>query len=158
VVLDTVQATDDRSWEARIDDEQVVWLTTDLAGIAEGMPIVVSAHVPLVSGVASYGDTPSHSGADVPKHPQLIVSNANAVVSELQKHNTLAVFQGHTHLNEVVNYRGIHYVTSGAVCGNWWHGTRWGTPEGFTVVSLRGGKIDWRYETSGFKTVDPQNT
>lgn len=158
VVLDTVQATDDRSWEARIDDEQIAWLKTDLAGIAEGMPILVSAHVPLVSGVASYGDTPSHSGADVPKHPQLIVSNANAVVSELQKHNTLAVFQGHTHLNEVVNYRGIHYVTSGAVCGNWWHGTRWGTPEGFTVVSLRGGKIDWRYETSGFKTVDPQNT
>ncbi len=102
---------------------------------------------PLVSGVASYGESnPASASAQAPRHPQLIVANASEVVAELQKHNTLAVFQGHTHLNEVVHYRGIHYVTSGAVCGNWWHGTRWGTPEGFTVVSLRGGKIDWRYE------------
>jgi 3',5'-cyclic-AMP phosphodiesterase len=158
VVLDTILPTEDRSWEARIDEAQIAWLKKDLAAVAAETPIVAVAHVPLVSGVASYGETPSHSGADVPKHPQLIVANASAVVNELQKHNTLAVLQGHTHLNEVVSYRGIHYVTSGAVCGNWWHGTRWGTPEGFTVVSLREGKIEWRYETYGFKTVDPQNT
>lgn len=159
VVLDTIQPTDDRSWEARIDQPQLAWLKADLAGTPAGTPIVVSAHVPLVSGVASYGESnPASASAQAPRHPQLIVANASEVVAELQKHNTLAVFQGHTHLNEVVHYRGIHYVTSGAVCGNWWHGTRWGTPEGFTVVSLRGGKIDWRYETYGFKTVDPQNT
>ncbi|HEY1983919.1 MAG TPA: metallophosphoesterase [Terracidiphilus sp.] len=159
VVLDTVQATEDRSWEARIDAPQLQWLKTDLGAIAPATPVVAIAHVPLVSGVASYGEShPASVSADAPKHPQLIVDNAYEVVNELQKHNTLAVFQGHTHLNEVVTFRGIHYVTSGAVCGNWWHGTRWGTPEGFTVVSLRAGKVEWRYETSGFKTVDPQNT
>lgn len=159
VVLDTIQPTDDRSWEARIDDAQLAWLKKDLAALAPGTPIVAAAHVPLVSGVASYGESNPHSNAaQTPRHPQLIVDNANEVVNELQKHNTLAVLQGHTHLNEVVTYRGIHYITSGAVCGNWWHGTRWGTPEGFTVVSLRAGKIEWRYETYGFKTVAPENT
>jgi Icc protein len=58
----------------------------------------------------------------------------------------------------VVSFHGIQYVTSGAVCGNWWHGTRLGTPEGFTVVSLRNGKLTCRYETYGFKSIDPQNT
>ena len=107
----------------------------------------------------SYGESnPASVAAEGPKHPQMVVGNANEVVSVLQKHNTLAVFQGHTHINEVVTYRGIHYVTSGAVSGNWWRGTRWGTPEGFTVVSLHAGKVDWRYETYGFKSIDPNNT
>ncbi len=159
IVLDTIQPTVDRSWEARVDDAQLAWLRSDLATLAPDTPIVVSAHVPLVSGVASYGESnPASASAQAPRHPQLIVANASDVVNELQKHNTLAVFQGHTHLNEVVSYRGIHYVTSGAVCGNWWHGTRWGTPEGFTVVSLRAGKVEWRYETYGFQSVAPQNT
>jgi 3',5'-cyclic-AMP phosphodiesterase len=43
------------------------------------------------------------------------------------------------------------------VSGNWWHGPRWGTPEGFTIVSLRDGVCAWRYETYGFKSVDPYN-
>jgi 3',5'-cyclic-AMP phosphodiesterase len=44
------------------------------------------------------------------------------------------------------------------VCGNWWHGTRLGTPEGFTVVTVANGKLTTRYETTGFKTIAPQNT
>src|SRR5277367_5886030 len=33
IVLDTIQPTPDRSWEARIDDAQIVWLKADLAKI-----------------------------------------------------------------------------------------------------------------------------
>jgi predicted phosphodiesterase len=154
VVLDTVQPTADRSYEARIDDEQLAWLRSDLGKIAAGTPVIVSAHVPLVSGMRSY--VPSNLPKPPvlgPEHPQLIVINANDAMQELQKHNTLAVFQGHIHVNEVVTYRDIHYVSSGAVSGNWWHGPFLGTPEGFMVVSLNAGKIDWHYETSGFKSV-----
>jgi len=156
VILDTVQPTADRSYEARIDDEQLAWLKNDLDKIPAGTPIIVSAHIPLVSGMRSYVPLnlpkPPALGPD---HPQLIVSNANDAMQVLQKHNTLAVFQGHIHVNEVVTYHGIHYVSSGAVSGNWWHGPFLGTPEGFMVVSLAAGKIDWRYETSGFKSVAP---
>lgn len=159
IVLDTIQPTADRSWEARIDAGQIAWLKDDLSRLPVGTPILVAAHCPLVSGVASYDQSPPGSIApEAPGHPQLIVANAGEVVGELQRHNTLAVLQGHTHINEVVSYRGISYVTSGAVSGNWWHGTRWGTPEGFTVVSLRAGRVAWRYETYGFHTVDPRNT
>lgn len=160
VVLDTIQVTPDRSWEARIDPAQIQWLTADLDKLPAGAPVIVTAHVPLVTAFSSYAaPNPGGSGTTPPSsHPQMAVANAYEVLPILEKHNVLAVFQGHTHINEVVHFRGIPYVTSGAVCGNWWHGTRMGIPEGFTVVSLRNGKIDWRYETYGFKSVDPKNT
>jgi Icc protein len=163
VVLDTIQPTPDRSWEARIDDPQLDWLKADLAKITPGTPVIVTAHVPLITAASEYAapTAASSSGVAAPSaiaHPQLSVANAWQVIPLLEQHNTLAVLQGHTHINEVIRFRGISYVTSGAVCGNWWHGTRWGIPEGFTVVSLREGKINWRYETYGFKSIDPQNT
>jgi hypothetical protein len=135
------------------------WLKADLAKIPAAQPILVTVHVPLASGILSYGEEKPHATSSSPiQHPQTVVANAHLVLDELQKHNTLAVLQGHTHINEVVNYRGIQYITSGAVFGNWWRGTRWGTPEGFTVVSLRAGKINFHYETYGFRSIDPQNT
>lgn len=160
VVLDTIQPTEDRSWEARIDATQLAWLSADLGKIALGAPVVVTSHVPLVTGYPSYNPpSVSGSGSTPPSsHPQLVVSNAFEVLPILQKYNILAVFQGHTHINEVVSFHGMQFVTCGAVCGNWWHGTHLGTPEGFTVVSLREGKLTHRYETFGFKSVDPQNT
>jgi Icc protein len=70
----------------------------------------------------------------------------------------LGVMQGHTHVNEMVVWKGVPYCTSGAVCGNWWQGARMGTPEGFTVVTVADGKMTTRYETYGFESVAPQNT
>jgi 3',5'-cyclic-AMP phosphodiesterase len=152
IVLDSIQPSDDRSWIARIDIEQLNWLKKDLERVVAETPVVVVVHVPLVTGAASYlAPRPG-------KENQLFVMNAFEVLPLFAGRNVLAVLQGHTHINEVVNFRGISYVTGGAVCGNWWHGTRLGTPEGFTVVSLRGGKITWRYETYGFQSVAPENT
>jgi 3',5'-cyclic-AMP phosphodiesterase len=90
------------------------------------------------------------------KYNTLSVANAPQVIGEFEGHNVIAVLQGHTHVNEMVDYKNTKYITSGAVCGNWWHGPRMGFPEGFTVVSVREGKINTRYETYGFKSVDPR--
>ena len=50
------------------------------------------------------------------------------------------------------------HITGGAVSGNWWKGTRLGTVEGYTVVSVHNGKLTTRYETYGFQSVEPENT
>jgi len=154
VVLDSVRPTPDRSWEARVDDAQLAWLKKDLASIAPGTPVIVSVHIPLVSAMRSYIPEnlplPPPLG---PEYPELTVANSFTVMQELEKHNTLAVLQGHVHINEAIEYHNIHYISSGAVSGNWWRGPFFGTPEGFLVVSLRAGKIEWRYEATGFKTV-----
>jgi Icc protein len=152
VVLDSIEPTENRNWEARINAQQLAWLSKDLQNLSPKKPVVVVVHVPLVTGAPGYA--PPRQG----KENQLSVMNAHEVVALFPGRNILAVLQGHLHINEIVKFREIPYVTGGAVCGNWWHGTRWGTPEGFTVVSLRNGKIDWRYETYGFNSIDPQNT
>ncbi len=152
VVLDSIQPTADRFWEARIDDPQVNWLADDLKRVAPGAPIVVVTHVPLVTGFTTYAqlDAPNE------KYNTITVANTPQVLKVLEGHNVIAVLQGHTHVNEIVSYKTTQYITSGAVCGNWWHGPRMGTPEGFTVVSLREGKIATRYETYGFQSIDPR--
>jgi Icc protein len=152
IVLDSIQITPERNWATAVDKEQISWLKKDLAAVTPGTPIVVTIHAPLLSGAAA-ASFPGAASSN-----QLIVTNAGEVIPLFDGHNILAVLQGHLHTNEVDTFKGIPYVTAGAVCGNWWHGTHAGTPEGYTIVSLRNGKISWRYETYGFQSVDPKNT
>jgi 3',5'-cyclic AMP phosphodiesterase CpdA len=153
-VLDSIGITDDRAYEGRIDALQLKWLADDLKTQAVGAPIIVISHIPLVSAFASYVPVPKTE----PKHHGNTVANSDEVIALFEGHKVLAVFQGHTHINERVEWHGVPYITSGAVSGNWWKGTRMGAAEGFTVVSLRGGQLTTRYETYGFHSVDPQNT
>ena len=154
IVLDSIGILDDRAYEGRVDAAQLQWLANDLKTLSAAAPVIVSVHIPLVTAFNSYVPVP----ATQPKHHGLSVANAYEVIALFKGHNVLGVLQGHTHINETVTWQGVPYITSGAVCGNWWHGTRLGTPEGFTVVEVKGGKLSTRYETYGFKSVDLQNT
>ena len=154
IVLDSIGITADRAYEGRVDAAQLAWLAADLKALPAATPIVVSIHIPLVTAFESYEPPPTKPSA----HHGLSVANAYEVLPLFEGHNVLAVLQGHTHINEVVNWHGVPYITSGAVSGNWWHGTRMGTPEGFTVVTVSGGKLTTRYETYGFHTIAPDNT
>lgn len=154
IVLDSIGITEDRSYEGRVDAVQLAWLAANLKALPPSTPIIVSVHIPLVTAFDSYLPPP----ATPPAHHGLSVANAYEVIALFEGHNVLGVLQGHTHINETVVWKGVPYITSGAVSGNWWHGTRMGTPEGFTVARVENGKLFTRYETYGFKSVDPQNT
>ena len=149
IVLDSIGITDDRAYEGRIDAEQLQWLAADLAAVPKATPIIVSVHIPLVSAFASYVPAPTSPAA----HQSLTVANANEVLALFEGHNVIGVLQGHTHINENVEYKGVNYITSGAISGNWWKGIRMGTPEGFTVVNIADGRMTTHYETYGFKAV-----
>lgn len=153
VILDSIQLTDDRSWEARVDDAQMAWLKADLEALPEGMPVIVSVHCPLVTGALMYGKQDLHHP---PAHQEVYVSNAYEIIPLLQRFHVLGVLQGHIHINEVITFNGIPYITAGAVSGDWWHGSHLGTPEGYLVVSLTEGKMAWRYETYGFRSIAPR--
>jgi Icc protein len=154
IVLDSIGITDDRAYEGRIDAAQLQWLAADLAAQPTGTPIIVSVHIPLVTAFDSYVPVPSTFAP----HHGLSVINSSEVIRLFEGHNVLGVLQGHTHINERVEWKGVPYITSGAICGNWWQGTRMGTPEGFTVVTVANNKLTTRYETYGFKAVNPKNT
>ena len=154
IILDSIQPNEDRLWEARIDQAQLSWLADDLKKTGPQIPILVSTHAPLVSAFASYAPDRVPHGE---KYSVVTIANSPQVLAAFAGHNVLAVLQGHLHINESTQYQGIQFLTCGAVCGNWWHGPRMGVPEGFTVVSLRGGKLATRYEVSGFQSVDPRD-
>ena len=157
VVLDSIGITAEREFDATIDAAQLAWLKADLAATLAGTPILIASHVPLVSAVAQYAP-PDDKAAKAAQYQALtnlhglLVGNASAVLALLDGHNVIAVLQGHTHINETVYWRDVPYITSGAVSGNWWRGSRWGTPEGFTVLELAGGIARWHYETYGWKS------
>jgi Icc protein len=151
ILLDSIQITPTRDFDAFIDPAQLAWLRQDLAATSAGTPIVIACHVPLVSAVIQYTPT----GDKVATAHGLLLSNTSAVLSLLEGHNVIAVLQGHTHINETVYWRNTPFITSGAVSGNWWHGTRWGTPEGFTVLELDHGAAHWHYESYGWTSPDP---
>ena len=150
VVLDSIQPTPDRLWEARVDADQIHWLRDDLKRLPQGAPVIAVVHCPIVTAFDTYAEIVSAGR----KYNTMTVANGPEVLEILDSANVLAVLQGHTHVNEIVQHKNTQYITSGAVCGNWWHGPRLGTPEGFSVISLRAGKISSRYETYGFHSVD----
>jgi Icc protein len=149
VVLDSIQPTEDRLWQAQIDLAQMAWLKEDLARTGTVTPVIVTVHVPLVTAFATYSEK-IHSGQ---KYNTLTVDNAPEVLATFEGHNIVAVLQGHLHVNEMIQLKNTQYIVGGAVCANWWRGPRMGYPEGFTVVSARNGKVTTRYETYGFKAI-----
>ncbi len=160
ILLDSIQITPEREFDAMIDPEQLTWLRADLAATPQGTPILVACHVPLVSAAPQY-TPPDDKAAKASALAVLsnlhgfLIGNARETIDCFEGHNVIAVLQGHTHINETVFWRNTPYITSGAVSGNWWHGSRWGTPEGFTVLELAAGKVEWRYETYGWQSPQP---
>ena len=59
------------------------------------------------------------------------------------------------HAEEMLRWRGTTFITGGAVCGDKWRGPKHGTAEGFGVLTLRPDRVDWRYESYGWKARRP---
>jgi Icc protein len=150
IVLDSIQYHPEHNFEGRIGPEQLEWLSSDLNKQPTGTPIIIAVHIPLATSALSYVAAPETKNAAI-----LTVRNSAEVIALFEGHNVLGVLQGHTHLNEVVTWKGVPYITSGAISGNWWRGSRLGIPEGFTVVDIADGRLTTRYETYGFKSVAP---
>lgn len=148
LVMDSVMPHDDQGgYTGHIDEAQIEWLAADLAKQPKGTPVIVTTHIPLVTAFESYEKLPADRRS---LRGVTSVDNSEQVLPVLEKYNVIGVLQGHTHINETVTYHGITYTSGGAICGNWWKGPHMGTPEGYTVVSVKDGKMTTRYEGSGW--------
>src|SRR5262249_41721048 len=61
VILDSIQPTDDRQWEARIDDAQLKWLTEDLQKVDARSPSH-RTEVPMDERWPAHASEPQRSG------------------------------------------------------------------------------------------------
>lgn len=146
IVLDGIGITEDRHYFGHVDSVQVEWLKKDLASVEKDKPIAVSIHIPLLS----IGEQ-IMSGPTAAFSQSSILTNANEVRKLLEQYNVKLVLQGHLHFLEDINYNGIHYITGGAVCSNWWQGTRYGMQEGFVKVDVSGDNFSWKYVDFGWE-------
>ena len=146
ITLDSVAVSPDGKWEGALDDEQLQWLDGLLRKTPKTMPLVFLTHIPLFTIFGQYT-----KGTTEPLNSFNIVKNGKAFEEMIQPYHVPAVFQGHTHVVEECRYLNTRYITGGAVCGDWWKGKRLGVhPEGFTVVTVTGNALDWKYVPYGW--------
>jgi 3',5'-cyclic AMP phosphodiesterase CpdA len=151
LILDSVEISDDDlKYHGRVSEDQLGWLRAELAGTDTETPIVIASHIPLLT--AMYQAT---EGATAPARANRVVVNNREVLELFSKHNVVLVLQGHLHVDEMLRWGGTTFITGGAVSGKWWRGSWHGTPEGFGVVTLRPGRVEWMYKTYGWAAKRP---
>ncbi len=146
IVLDSIGFTADRSYEGRIDQDQIDWLRQDLAALTPATRIIVTTHIPLITGLSCYEPL---SWTKTP-HNWTNIVNAREILALLRPYHVIAVLQGHSHVAETVSLNGIPFITGGAVSGNWWEGRWLGTTEGYMQITVEGDKVSAHYKGFGF--------
>ena len=138
IVLDSLQlnAALDVGYSAIIDDEQMAWLTADLAAVPTSRPIIVFSHAPIMSGAVFMPGNSVKQGA--------FVINAASMHMDVKRlkdlfhryPNVKACISGHVHLIDEVRYLGVRYCCNGAVCGGWWTGPFQEFPPAYALIDL----------------------
>lgn len=147
VLLDSIQPKASGGWQGEIDDTQMQWLKDTLEKTGKTRPVVLVCHVPIMTLFGQYT-----LGTLLPAPDVQIVRNGKQVRDLFKDYNVKAVLQGHTHVVEECIYTGTHFITGGAICGEWWTGPRLGIhPEGFGVYDVSGDSFKWEYIPYGWK-------
>lgn len=142
VLLDAITLDPEKDYIGKIDSTQTEWLKDDLKNLESQTPVVFVTHIPFYTLFSQYHGSPTMANG-----PKLVVINANEIMKLAAPYNVKMVLQGHLHTVEEIKYKGISYLTGGAVSGNWWNGERFGFSEGFVVVDILGDTFEWEYET-----------
>jgi 3',5'-cyclic AMP phosphodiesterase CpdA len=146
-LLDSVEISDDElMYHGGISEDQLGWLASELEGTDTDTPIVLATHLPLLSAIPQ-----ATKGSMFQLGASHLVVNNREVLELFVNHNLLLVLQGHLHAEEILRWQGTTFITGGAICGNKWRGPRYGTPEGFGVLTLRPDRVDWEYKTYGWE-------
>ncbi len=126
-----------------ISDAQYQWLDSVLNHTPPDRPIIVSTHVPFLSLYYPVLEG-RYTAMDT-------FGNQKQVFDRFAGHNLKLVLQGHQHLYEEINVKGVQFITAGAVSANWWGGAFHGTEEGYLKVNLNGDQFDWEYIDFGWE-------
>jgi len=150
IVLDSIFPDAETVYQGRLDDEQFDWLVTDLEATEEQTPVLVLSHIPILT-VASV-ESEAHLVENPVERRTYSHQDAKRIVDLFKQHrNVKLCLSGHLHLTERIEYAGVTYICSGAVCGNWWKGAHIGTEEGYSIVDLYDdGTVDWQYNDYGW--------
>ena len=140
MVLDSVQLKGEGGYRGGIDADQMTWISEELENLERGTPIVISTHIPFISVSFQLREEPGEY-----RNSGLLVDNAFEVLGLFKGYNLRLVLQGHLHAYEDILFRGVRFITGGAVSASWWDGPLRGMEEGFLLVQIKGDAIDSQY-------------
>lgn len=151
IILDPLELTsDEQRYRGFVPPDQLAWLRADVQALDPRTPIILMTHIPLLTAFFQ-----ATAGATTPAPANRVVVNSAEVLAAFADRNLLLVLQGHLHVNELLRWRDTTFITGGAVCGKWWRGDWHGTGEGFGLVELADGRVDWRYVDYGWQARRP---
>jgi hypothetical protein len=126
-----------------ITENQLQWLEQDLALVKPGTTVVLSLHIPTLTGQGKRDKkTEDEPGGTVANRQQLF-----KMLAPYKVH----IMSGHTHFNDNWEEGNIMEHNHGTVCGAWWTGPICGdgTPGGYGVYEVDGSDIQWYYKSTG---------
>lgn len=150
-VLDNTQPCP-RGYFGGLDATQAHWLAKDLASNPRSRHVCVISHIPIVSICAQHFFAPQQH-VDFWKIYDVFVHNdARELVELLARHKVKLCLASHIHMLDRVEFRGVTFITDGAVSGDWWKGPFRGFPEGYGVIDLHpDGTFDYGYREYGWR-------
>jgi len=144
--LDSIQRAPNGRYRGGIDAAQMEWIRGDLSRVAPDTPIALFTHIPFVTvNPLLRGETAR------PVNPGIIITNGAEVLGLFADHELRLVLQGHLHVLEAIQARGILFITGGAVSAKWWEGPLDGMEEGFLHLRIAGEDIHWEYIDYGWE-------
>ena len=142
IVLDSTYLTSPGSnspFMGRLDEEQYQWLLSEMNMVAATTTahVCLLSHIPIMvaCGFFSALDTEASGNWVVPA--QMMHIDARRLRDCFVQFPQIQLcLSGHTHQYESLEYLGVHYITGGAVCGNWWNGIYMNFPPAYVMVNL----------------------
>ena len=124
--------TEDRKYIGRLDSIQLDWLQKDLKQVSDSTPVVIMAHVPLITTLSQW-----HGGGTNPNGNRIAIENSNEIIKLFRDKNLRMILQGHIHYYEVLHILNKTTVISApSFSGKWWMGPMNGLDEGFVLIDV----------------------
>lgn len=151
IALNSLQF-EDLWYYGRIDSVQVEWLKRDLAFISPSTAVVTFQHVPFYNGGLSMENYEEDGiGRSLEREQgklqyRHVVSNAEDVISILNRYNFLLSLAGHNHFRQCFKFEGMktRFEQAAAVIGPVKNDYT-SMPSGITLYQVVNGKIDEGY-------------
>lgn len=154
IVLDSVEPLEN-SYKARLDEEQMAWLKQDLDAVAQGIPILVMSHIPIVSpgGILSSGKEDDGHNVEISGGEMHLDAKELHTLFRKQG-NVKLCLSGHLHMIDRAEFDHVTYITTGAVSSGWWKKVNLDRFDyGYALVDLyENGTFQYQYAPYGWKT------
>jgi 3',5'-cyclic AMP phosphodiesterase CpdA len=153
IVLDSILPSEQRLYNAGLDDEQFAWLQSDLAATPATTPVLVVSHIPIITVTVFSATAKKTDNGDLVIAGPLMHNDYPRLRELFRKHpNVKLCLSGHTHVVDRIDFYGVGYLCNGAVCGGWWKADHQHTQPGYAVIDLfDDGTFDHQYINYGWK-------